>query len=496
MRLAGNGAFLLGAVGLLVLAARIGFTNLSHYSNNYDEGVYLESVRLMRHGYPLYRAVFASQPPLWFLFLDASFSLFGESVRSGRLVTVAGALLAVGAVILAGQQLRGRLAGSLAGALVMLSPFYLLTSRSVEAESPSTPLAALGVALVAVYFRQGRRVWWFLAVLAVTAGVMVKLFAVYAYAPLALLAVGRWWTAETTWHRRLQGVLLDAGLAALLVVGICAAFALALGPGLVWNQVVTFHVAARGAYQPLGTWENARLLYSFLKAEPLLVPAAPLALLCLGGGWRGLAAMLWLVSAVTGAVGQHPLFDHHSASVIPPLALAIGVGWGQLPAAARALFRRARERQGGHAVAITGAATVFSLVSALSLALLLPRVQPAWLALGRLDRSSGDNSVDVQLAGIVDARTVPGDSILTDQQTIAFWAQRDVPPGLTDTSFVRIASHYLTADQVIRQSTASQVKVAVLASGRLRQLPAALRWVEQSFPHHLDLGQGRVVYWK
>lgn len=448
----------------------------------------------MRQGYPLYRTVFASQPPLWFLLLDASFRLFGESVRSGRLVTVGGDLLAAGAVVAAGQQLRGRLAGLMAGGLVLLSPFYLLTSRAVEAESPSTPLAALGVALAAVYFVHGRRVWWVLAVLAVTAGVLVKLFAVYAYLPLALLAIGRSSCTGGAWQGRRRDVLIDAGLALPIVLAAGVAFALLFGPLRVWDQVVAFHVAARTAYQPVGALTNLKDLYGFLKGEPLLVPAAPLVFLCLLGGWRGLAALLWLAAGLAGLADQHPLFDHHAASVIPPLALAIGVGWGQLWEAAMRPLRRALTPHGGTDPAL-GSVALCLLVAAVIPLLLAPKVKPAWAALLRIDHASGDRSADVQMAQIVDARTTPGDSILTDQQTIAFWAQRDVPPGLTDTSFVRIASHYLTADQVIEQATQAHVKVVVLASGRLRQLPAAIRWVEQAYPHHLNFGGGRIVYW-
>src|SRR6266446_3442836 len=77
--------FILSTI-ILASAVRLVYTNLGQYDPSYDAGVYLESARMMRRGYPLYQVIFDSQPPLWLMLVSLSFHCFGESVLAGQLV--------------------------------------------------------------------------------------------------------------------------------------------------------------------------------------------------------------------------------------------------------------------------------------------------------------------------------------------------------------------------------------------------------------------------
>lgn len=486
----------LAGLAIVLVAGYVAFTNLGHYNDGYDGGVYLESARLMDRGFPLYTSIFDSQAPLWLFLVDAGFKLGGESVRSGRLPTAAGFVVTVIALILAGREIRGRLTGLLAGALVLLSPFYLRFARLVEADVPCAAFAAVAIACAARYANVGRRRWLILAALALTASTLTKLLGIYTAPAIAVFILTRWASAKGGWRTNLGQILIDVGIVAGIFVAISLAFLLALGPGPVWNQVVTFHLVARGAdYFPWST-HRALTLVSYLHLEPLLVPGLPLVILALTGRSRGAAVLFWAAGAAAGLVSQEPLQDHQVVTMIPPLALAIAFGWGQLWAGAVALARRVTRRSGRRAWSGAAGALVLLGIAGLAIFQLGRGVRPAWDALRALDAHSEENAINLRVAPIVLAHSTPSDYILTDQQSVANWLNRDVPPGLADTSFVRIDSGYLTADQVIDESTRFHVKMVVLESGRLTKLPKVVAWVKQTFPNQVDVGNGRVVYWR
>ena len=63
---------------VLVFAVRSEYPGLGAYDSFYDSGVYLESARMIRRGYPAYSVVFSTQPPLWLPLLRFSFYSCGE----------------------------------------------------------------------------------------------------------------------------------------------------------------------------------------------------------------------------------------------------------------------------------------------------------------------------------------------------------------------------------------------------------------------------------
>jgi hypothetical protein len=104
------------------------------------------------------------------------------------------------------------------------------------------------------------------------------------------------------------------------------------------------------------------------------------------------------------------------------------------------------------------------------------------------------DSPDLRLVKLIAERTRPDEVILTDAQGIAFLAQRDVPPELTDTSLVRIATRYITAQEVVSLSERHHVSVVLLWTGRLNLMPEVARWATEHFPHQESFGGGQVLY--
>jgi hypothetical protein len=101
---------------------------------------------------------------------------------------------------------------------------------------------------------------------------------------------------------------------------------------------------------------------------------------------------------------------------------------------------------------------------------------------------------DTQIADTIQRHTRPNEAMLTDAQGIAFLAHRDVPPGLTDTSFTRISTGYLSPQQVIGYCTRYHIRAALLWTGRLKQMPEVEAWLRAQFPRRQSFGEGRELY--
>jgi dolichyl-phosphate-mannose-protein mannosyltransferase len=485
--------FILPAI-VLAITARLAYTNLGQYDPSYDAGVYLESARMMRRGYPLYRVIFDSQPPLWLMLVSLSFHWFGESVLAGQLVTATAGLVTVAATMTATAQLCGWSGGLIAGVLVMLSPLELKWSRIVTPDLPSVAFAAVGIALAARYARCGRRPWLIAASLGATCSVLTKLPGLYTFPALGLMVIARWRREPALNYRRLaRAVARDSLIISGVSAGTTLTVLLRMGAADVWNQVVTFHSAARAVFPSMAIGQKCSLMLGFAGGERLFARAAPFAALSVPGGLEGLVPLLWAFCTFIGLLYHRPLFEHHMVALIPSIAMAVGVGWAQFWKWSGALLDWSRRKNNLTGFVITIAGVLGISVGILILA---EQLRIAWtkaIAYEAILAQAAD-SPDLKLARLIADRTRPDDVILTDAQGIALLAQRDVPPEMTDTSFVRIETHYITAQEVVSVSERRHVRAVLLWTGRLNSMPGVARWAADHFPRQESFGGGQVLY--
>src|ERR1700716_2648356 len=119
------------AVGLGFLIAEAIVLNAR--VRDYDEGVYWQSIRAMARNEPLFRSVFASQPPVFYEAL-LPFYWVGHSLVSLRVGVLAIGLVGLGATYVVGRLLAGQVAGLIAVGLAASSPLYLHQSAIVQAD--------------------------------------------------------------------------------------------------------------------------------------------------------------------------------------------------------------------------------------------------------------------------------------------------------------------------------------------------------------------------
>lgn len=476
---------------LTLLAAGLFLWPLSGFSGNYDEGVYWQSLRAMAAGHPLFTSVFSSQPPVFLLGVYPFFMAFGQTISAARVGIAFFALVGVVAMYWLASEVGGRWAGLIAAALLIVDPHYLAQAHTLEAEGPAVAIEILAVALaVAASRREGR---WRMALAALAGaalalGALIKLLDIVALVPIALYlgapllqafdgGEGRVrWPPADDWRARGRAAGRDLGLVA---AGAIVAALIALAPflgslGALWDQVVAFHLAAAHTERwSLST--AARLVGGALKW--LGVPAA----LALGAAywrrdWRIAPPLLWLLATIAVLVRQVPLFDHHLVIIAPCLALMVGLA----PTILAPAVDKVAGRWLGLAVALVGVAVfAYSLYAGVRAS--------GYAAAGPSSKSQ------TQIAAI-SAFTTPGEIVVTDDQYTLAQADHSVPPNLVDTSAVRIGSGYLTAAQIERIIERDHIRVIVLGTGRLTQIPGFMPWLRSHFALAAHVDKGYDIY--
>jgi hypothetical protein len=445
----------LALAGLLALAAFVYVRGLEAAAN-YDEGVYLASLDALRHGQELGTDVYASQPPGFYVLLQALSFLPGDGVEGIRVAFVLLALVGLGAGYAIGRRLAGVWGAFGSAALLAVTAPWPVQAARVQADTASVALALSAVA-VAVYARRSPWRWGVVGVLA-GAAIGVKLLALSVLAPLAVLLIAR-----RSW--RATGAAL-AGVA-LVWAALLIAYAGALGE--LWGSVVSDHRDARG----LGTsyWDNVErvLLHPLDWRTPagVLVPLGLIAAVVLLRRVELLALGVWIAASALLLVVQQPLLDHHFVLLAAVLAVPAGAGLGatvdRVPAPAR-----------------------YAAAGVAALALVAGFVQEE----RRLWRQDGDPSGVTWAADELRRRTRPDDLVGTDLPIVAYLADRRVPGQLVDSSFVRLGTGSLTDGEIL---DALDGAPAVVVGRLYAERPALVGALRQRYPRQLT-DEGVTIY--
>ena len=459
------------------------------FARDYNEGVYLCSARAVLSGHHLFRPTFSSQPPAFVASLRLAFSLFGDSVETGRGFIVVCALVALAALGWISWRLSGPLCAPLAILYLGLAPGFFTNSRTVQAEIPSVAFALLATC-AALSFREKPRlhmsalsgVFFSLALLnklLVFPMVLPLLFVLGARRELWLHEVS---SSSGSKVRGQPGSFLAAcsfaaaGLAVLaLLLSRCDILA-------AYDQAVRFHLQAHGA--SASDWRlNAAMLWDSARCSEgfVVLVALGLTFLATRSYFTCGFLCLWIFSSLCFLLWHSPLWEQHLILLIPPFALAGACSILPLRNLAQ--------------TSTCGLVAVFAL----------------FLPFLTLRREPGDRMVTVRLAcatkfggvsepfaqfegeaiQLIQKYTTQEEFIVTDQQMQAFRGQRAVPPELCDTSFVRIRTGYLTAAEAVGFSQGAAM--ILLWTGRLNGLPAFVRWVRENYVAIAEFA-GRTVY--
>jgi hypothetical protein len=458
-----------GALGILMVLFVFWQANhLEGFNWGYDEGVHLMIARLVWSGYKPYSEVSATQGPLFIYSVALGFGLLGTSAAACRLVTVFYATIGLVAVALAARELGGWLSGLSAVVLLMLAPEFGRLSKAAMADVPAISIAALAILSSLRYLTTGRRGWLIFAGLTFGLGCLIKLAIAPALLPLGLAVLyfhtcsgqPRSWQA---FANDLIIVLVTAILPVLLCLWI-------LDRRAAYEQLIVLRLQAARAF-PLDVVANARWIGKYL------VDNAGLSILAVWGtllllGRRSSQAVIvlaWALIVLLALIFHSPFFFHHMSYLLFPIAILGGYVVGDLAERLRRPWKPiAWQRRG---LLLIDLGTVVGYVFTL----------PATVQDHRALLVAPGTTLQTDAAHFISDVTWPDDWVLTDDQAVAFWAGRNVPPPLAETSFLRINSGWLTDQQLIALTEEYKPWAIASLSGRFDLLPHYLDWVREHY---------------
>ncbi|WP_376797231.1 ArnT family glycosyltransferase [Thermogemmatispora sp.] len=460
---------------------------------DFDEGVYLQSLRAMSHGFALYSQIFYSQPPFFLESVYPIYVLAGQTLWAGRLGIALLSLLGFIGAWWLGKALHGYTGALLALLLTLTSVSFLNESRVLQADGPSVALSLLAVGLAFQWWKTPAG--WRGLLLGILSGailalsLLTKFLVVPALLPVGSLVIARCWrlarpAQEQSPGERRQGLWsLVAGLLAFLLVTLLLVLPFSGSFAVMWQSVVSFHTDAGAAFRYTLRTITLPLLGRGLLTPLTLAGLAGTILAARRRDWRLVPSLLWFGGTIFVLLEQRPLFEHHLVALVPPLVSLSVLGCPDLAALGRQLRAGDHIRQ-----ALASASMVMVLILAITCTLALAQdvlyflqPPPPVLAAGPLQRVARD----------LERFTRPGDVVISDELLAVALAGRDTPPWLVDTSSVRIKSGYLTLQDLIAASQAPQVRAVLFFSSRfhLPDVEGYHSWVAQHF--HLVRVYGR-----
>ena len=507
------------ALLVIAIATRLYQLGLPFDRDSYDEGVYWQSLRAMAAGHALYSDIFYSQPPFFLLSTYPIYTLFGASLWSARLGIALISLFGLVGAFLLGKAISGRVGAIAALLLAVVDPLFLAQSQTIQAEASSVAFSFLAIGLALYWFKYptGKRGLLLATLTGVTVAlsIMCKLLGVSLLVPVVLLMLARlWWGAGDVMGeekaekgtRAAQAPPRPSMPAQIsrpylsLTVGILAFIATMLLLTLpffgslqaFWSDVVTFHTAAGsvlGGNPQMGQSGNIAKLGTALATLLALTALYGTVAALLRRDWRVLPLLGWFLATAFLLWRQVPLFPHHFVSLTPPLvALAVmGVAGLEIYSSTSTRASTLNLR-----TVLTWLAVLLILVTALA----DTRTDLLYYKNASARGVDGLAQLEARVAADLDRAIRPDQQVVTDAQFIADLASRNTPPGLVDTSMVRITTGSVTLSRLESLADQPQVHAVLFFTGRfgLPEVATFHSWVAQRFHLLRSYGGGRELW--
>lgn len=443
--------------------------NLPEFSSDNDEGVYLLTARMLTSGHQLYTDIFFVHPPLFVYLVAAAFVLTETSVAVGQIVAIACATVGLLAVALATRELSGETSSIIAVVLLGIAPRFYHYSRAILLDLPCVSLATLAIAFSLYYLRSGKPRWLMFTGLALTASYLTKLLLLPTIFPIFLSSFlyARSRTFQTQWYTKLLGDIFLLAVSIALPLALCF---FVFDPQAMYNNLVDFHLQRIKTYD-VDIISNGWKILTYLRSN------YGLSILAVWGSLRllkkrssnALVVLTWLLAITATLLRLSPLYLHYLDTLLFPMAILGGTAFGDWFESLQSI---SRHRTASLLPLFLGSCALAAFLFSL----------PEIVRENREPLPTHREKEEADAMHFLTKVTLPGDFIITDNQFVAFLTDREVPPNLVDTSWMRLRTGQLTSDELIATMRKYQPQAVVFMTERIRSMrPEYAKRVESNY---------------
>lgn len=480
--------FWLGLAVVLAYAAWYNWAFADMVNLSVDETTHLMWLRLIEAGYKPYSEIYITYPPVFPLFLELSWALW-PSLAGLCWASFGYAVLTAVAVALLTRRIGTPLAGLFA-AFVIANSFG---SCNILSEKMSMSGAVLAVWLALVYRDTGRRWLLPLSALALAVSQLTKLQSPFILGVIAFIlahAALPQTDSLRSWRSfRRRQFIVDGLIWGGSLVVVAAGFYLLYDLHALYDQTLGQHLAAREAFMHDANYWAASLnrLTEFVQDNLWLLPLALMGLIqmFIHKTKDRYTLLVWFVLAALTLLLHRPVRNKHFIVFEPLLAiwagLAVSYGWLALKQLKTTTWP------------IRGLAAVTGL---LLLGYLLPTL--TLLAGGWRGESpllaGGPPANKAQELNFINAVTLPGDCLLTDNMRLAYFSGRLVPPELAEISSNRFLSGHLTLADLVIAGSENDCQIVATDSRIARFTPDFKKWAEINYLGRFRYDDNAMLY--
>jgi len=413
----------------------------------YDEGHWLMFAVLSNAGYTPYTTTFVGIPPLALLTIQLGAKLFDVTLGV-RYPMMLFSLLGITSLFCAFQPRKSifnLVTGLLAAIFFSFDLESFRGSGTFMGEVPAVSMAILSFVLAQQYHQERRLFWLMLSGLAFGLSLALKLFVVFFPALMGLVILLTIIQGMEGFKISVIGRLIVAGLTWLSGVIIpWAIFMMFYDPQAMYQEIFLFRLA----YRDVNLSQSAIIVENSLGVIQMMVDRLPLVIGAIVGsiiGWRERRSdvwlwLAWLILAIGPLVWQSPLRYRYSVILLPPLAALSGITVTYL---AYWLFQWLQSKRVDR---ISELAIVSLLAGIIILAFAVPVK-----SLSRPPDPYTFPDLNFDIVEYIKQTTVENDCIVTDDQRFAFASNRLVPAALSETAQGRLATGWLTTEDIVRE---------------------------------------------
>lgn len=406
-----------------------------------DEQIYLTTFLLVNRGYKLYKEVFFSQMPAFFLLTYPGFIIFGKTLQAARFTIYLWSSLSMLLMILLGFKLKKNLIGVMVLLLLLLIPTYRTQIATFQSDALAVSLSLLSFEMMIFFRINQNRLYLVLSAFFFSLAFWTKLDLSVLATLFYLLAINL--NIVQSKNKHTEKLNLKNYLIFILLFCFCSLmFAFLYGTKNIIENVLLLRTAALKVY----SFDLSRILSTIVNDKILLATGFCAIIFFVLSSPKiksiVLSLLIWLIIAISLIFLYRPIFLHHLVFLSVPSVLLFSFSIEK--------FRK-----------------TFAVV------LLIIFFSVLFSLINTIHQSNNEliSSEKKHVVNIIEKSTLPTDFVVSDEEIFNAFSGRLPPPPLADLSFVRIKSGNLAASKFLSILDKYKPKLIISWNGRLKSMP-------------------------